>query len=79
MTLSSVEAEPERCADFGWTHEKDEVFACKTEAAESGSQIRWVNPKEEEERKKLAVRLSRENPDTPTKEKDGHQQVKKLH
>ena len=74
MTLSSVEAESERCPNLGITYEKDEGSSSKPQTLESDSQIRWVDPREEEERKKLAARLACETQDVPTEEKN--QQVK---
>ena len=73
MTLSSVEAESERCPNLGITYEKDEGSS-KPQTLESDSQIRWVDPREEEERKKLAARLACETQDVPTEKQN--QQVK---
>ena len=74
ITLSSIEAEPDRCADLGDTREKDEIFASRTQAPQKESQIQWVDPKEEEERKKLAERLARETQSIPEEER--YQKVK---
>ena len=73
MTLSSIEAEPERCADLGLPREKDEIFDPRAQAIQSDSQIRWVDPKEKEERKKLAARLAHETQAIPEEDKENQQ------
>ena len=67
MKLTSKEASPERAAATTTTTSKrdgcdvkgDAVYT-KTQSEPSESQIQWIDPAEEEEREKLAVRLSAE-------------------
>ena len=63
MTLSSIEVESDRDLNV----ENNVQNYVKTNANQheknSESQIRWVDPKEEEERKKLAARLALESQD----------------
>ena len=73
MTLSSIEAEPERCADLGSPREKDEIFAPRAQAIQSDSQIRWMDPNGKEERKKLAARLAHETQAIPEHDKENQQ------
>ena len=49
MALTSTEATPEK--------ENVDMFNTKSQASEGGSQIRWVDPTEEQERQKLADKL----------------------
>ena len=77
MTLCSVETEPERNVDIGYAMKKDEDSAMKSNTIEPDFQIRWVNPKEVEERKRLSARLSRETQDIAIEENEEKQQVLK--
>lgn len=74
MTLSSVEAENVRGGDFDWA-ETEESLGSKKRSTRPESQIRWVNPKEEEERKKLALQLSIETQDIKTSDIKRNQQT----
>ena len=74
MTLSSVGVEPEQCVDIECM-QSDNINTSKVPESESSSQIRWVNPKEEEERKKLSARLALESQDIPTEVRNGIEQV----
>ena len=61
MTLSSIEVETDRRLDIETSVEAHYKKESKQPEINSESQIRWVNPKEEEERKKLAARLALES------------------
>ena len=63
MTLTSKEASPERAVTTkrdACDVKGDAVYATKTQSEPAESQIQWIDPAEEEERQKLAVRLSAE-------------------
>lgn len=63
MTLSSIEFETDRRLDIKSKAQEDNEKDSKDGKSNSDSQIRWVNPKEEEERIKLAARLALESQD----------------
>jgi hypothetical protein len=75
MTLSSVGMEPERCVDIEGVPNRDKTITSNVAELESDSQIRWVNPKEEEERKKLSAKLALESQDIPAEEHNQNYQV----
>merc|ERR1712126_793192 len=58
MTLSSIEDDNTRNIEAGLETRKNKSIVSNLD-----SQIRWVNPKEEEERKKLAAKLEAETQD----------------
>ena len=65
MTLTSNDATPERSAsrhsNVGEVSTKDDIiFSTKTQSEDRDSQIQWIDPREEAERKKLDAKLSAE-------------------
>ena len=70
MTLSSIEVETDRRLDIETSVEAHYKKESKQPEINSESQIRWVNPKEEEERKKLAARLALESQEISEENQD---------
>ena len=75
MTLSSIEVESDRGLNVEGNVEVHDKSNSNVHEINSESQIRWVNPKEEEERKKLAARLALESQDI-SEENQSYRQVK---